>query len=129
MTYNKNKREGAFLMTDQSYSTYQVAERLGLSVRRVQALVSIGLLKANKHGRDWVISEEEVERFKKQERMAGRPRRTMLKEEIQFLDQPSEVYLQVVEIIKTLADKEGLGTANRAFADAVSKLIQKEVMI
>jgi excisionase family DNA binding protein len=38
-------------------TTFQVATRLGISVRRVQALIQAGRLRATKVGRDWLITE------------------------------------------------------------------------
>ena len=52
------------------YTTAQVAERLGLSRRRVLALaLSRGL--GRKLGRDWIFDEEDIEGM--QIRVAGRP--------------------------------------------------------
>jgi excisionase family DNA binding protein len=115
-------------VTSQSYTTHQAAESLGLSVRRVQALLSVGLLKADKVGRDWVISEEELQRFKQQERVVGRPSKERSEEDRSFNNKASSIYLQVVEIIRTLVDHEGLGNAYRAFAEATWRRIQEEVM-
>lgn len=105
-------------MANQTYTTHQAAEFLGLSVRRVQALLGVGLLKADKVGRDWVISEAELQRFKQQERVAGRPSKERTEEGRSFNDEASSIYLRVAEIIRTLVDHEGLGNAYRAFAEA-----------
>lgn len=43
-------------------TTKQAAERLGLSVRRVQALVQAGQLEARRIGRDWLIEDVSVDR-------------------------------------------------------------------
>lgn len=115
-------------MANQTYSTHQAAQFLGLSVRRVQALLSVGLLKADKVGRDWIISEEDLQSFKQQERAVGRPSKEKSEEDRLFNDRASNIYLQVVEIIRTLLDHEGLDTAYRAFAEAAWRRIESEVM-
>jgi excisionase family DNA binding protein len=53
-------------------TTKEVAQRLGVSVRRVQALIRAKRLPAVKHGRDWSIPEDAVEALT--ERRPGRPR-------------------------------------------------------
>jgi excisionase family DNA binding protein len=45
-------------------TTAQVAGRLGVSVRRVQALIASGRLKARKVGRDLFVSEADLRRYK-----------------------------------------------------------------
>lgn len=45
-------------------TTAQAAERLGVSVRRVQALIAEGRIAAAKIGRDYVVSAKAVEKFK-----------------------------------------------------------------
>ena len=54
-------------------TTRQVAEQLGITVRRVQALIRSGRLKAFKHGRDWLIIPEALTTVQK--RQAGRPKK------------------------------------------------------
>jgi excisionase family DNA binding protein len=116
-------------MTFQIYNTYQAAERLGVSVRRIQALITTGLLKADKIGRDWAIPQNEVERFKEQERQAGRPSKNISETiDRSFLTHPTEIYLRVVEIIKVLIEIEGLDKAYRAFSEAAWSYIEKEIM-
>ena len=39
------------------YSTQEVAEKLGISRRTVQGLIKEGKIKAQKIGRDWVITD------------------------------------------------------------------------
>lgn len=41
-------------------TTQQAAETLGISVRRVQALIKAGRLNAAKRGRDWWIEEADL---------------------------------------------------------------------
>lgn len=52
-------------------STPQVAERLRVTVARVQALIWAGRLPAQKVGRDYVIKEEDLKLVK--DRKPGRP--------------------------------------------------------
>jgi excisionase family DNA binding protein len=53
-------------------TTKQVADRLGVSIRRVQALVTNGRLPAQKIGRDFLIKEKDL-RFV-EDRRVGRPK-------------------------------------------------------
>lgn len=59
-------------------TTHEAAERLGLSVRTVQAHINAGNIKAEKKGRDWLIEEGEVERFRAEKRPAHRPKKETL---------------------------------------------------
>ncbi len=52
------------------YSTQEVAEKLGISRRRVQELLVAGRIKGKKIGRDWVVLDFSYERKRQ-----GRPRR------------------------------------------------------
>ena len=52
-------------------STPEVAERLGVTVSRIQALIWAGRLPAQKIGRDYVIFEEDLGLVK--DRKPGRP--------------------------------------------------------
>jgi excisionase family DNA binding protein len=52
-------------------SSKEAAERLGLSLRRVQALITAGRLPAQKIGNSYVVDEKDLELVK--ERKAGRP--------------------------------------------------------
>ena len=56
---------------DRLLTTPEVAERLGVSVRRVQALIKAGRLPSQQFGRDHVIKESDV-RFV-EDRKPGRP--------------------------------------------------------
>lgn len=55
-------------------TTKQAAEALSVSVRRVQAMIKSGLLKARKAGRDWQLSPKAVAQLASQERKGGRPK-------------------------------------------------------
>jgi excisionase family DNA binding protein len=55
-------------------TTKEVAERLGVSVRRVHALIQDGRLPAQKYGRDYLIEEKDLKLVA--ERKAGRPRKS-----------------------------------------------------
>lgn len=46
-------------------TTIQAAERIGVTPRRVRALIASGRLKAEKVGRDYVIDEDEVKSFRR----------------------------------------------------------------
>jgi excisionase family DNA binding protein len=52
-------------------TTKQVAERLGITPRRVQALVTAGRLPAQKIGRDYLIKEADLKLV--EVRKVGRP--------------------------------------------------------
>ena len=45
-------------------TTKETAEKLGVSVRRVQAMITDGSLSATKLGRDYVIKESDLESVK-----------------------------------------------------------------
>ncbi len=55
-------------------TTKQAAERLGVSSRRVLALVEAGDLAAERFGRSWMIDERSVEERARAPRLAGRPK-------------------------------------------------------
>lgn len=52
-------------------TTKETADKLGVSVRRVQAMITDGSLPASKLGRDYVIQESDLEVVK--DRKPGRP--------------------------------------------------------
>lgn len=52
-------------------SSKEAAEKLGLSLRRVQALITSGRLPAQKIGNSYVVSEKDLELVR--ERTPGRP--------------------------------------------------------
>ena len=52
-------------------TTKEASEKLGVSVRRVQAMITDGSLPATKLGRDYVIKESDLELVK--DRKPGRP--------------------------------------------------------
>jgi excisionase family DNA binding protein len=56
---------------DRLLTTPEVAERLGVSVRRVQALIKAGRLPSQQFGRDHVIKESDVRLV--EDRKPGRP--------------------------------------------------------
>lgn len=58
-------------------TTKEAAEKLGVTVRRVQAMINDGRLKAQKFGRDYVIDESDLEAVKA--RKAGRPKNIIKK--------------------------------------------------
>lgn len=46
-------------------TTHEVAARLSVTVRRVQALIASRRLPAEKHGRDWQIRPDDVDRLER----------------------------------------------------------------
>jgi excisionase family DNA binding protein len=57
--------------------TKEASERLAISQQRIQALIKIGRLPAEKVGRDWLIKEADLERVRN--RQIGRPRKIAAK--------------------------------------------------
>ena len=47
------------------FTTHEAAARLGVTVRRVQALIAAGRLPAEKRGRDWQIRQDDLDRLEK----------------------------------------------------------------
>jgi excisionase family DNA binding protein len=58
-------------------TTKEVAERLGVTVRRVQALIQAGRLPAQKVGRDFLIQEKDIKLI--EDRKPGRPKASAAK--------------------------------------------------
>jgi excisionase family DNA binding protein len=56
-------------------TTKQAATELGIQPGSVKKLCQRHILKAERIGRDWLIDEAEVERYKVERRNAGRPKR------------------------------------------------------
>lgn len=54
-------------------TTKEAGERLGVTPDRVRQLISEGVIKAEKFGRDNFISETELKRVEKLDRKPGRP--------------------------------------------------------
>lgn len=61
-------------MDNELLTTAQAAERLSVSVRRVQKLIQAGRLPANRLGRDYVILAADLESFAALERPTGYPK-------------------------------------------------------
>jgi excisionase family DNA binding protein len=59
------------------HTTQEAARLLGLTRKGVLAAIERGKLHAEKHGRDWMISDDEIKRYRKEPRQRGRPRRTL----------------------------------------------------
>lgn len=55
------------------YTTKEAAERLGVSARRVNALIQAGTLAATRFGRSWMIDEASVDEYAAVPRKVGRP--------------------------------------------------------
>ena len=58
-------------------SSKEAAEKLGVSIRRVQALITSGRLPAQKIGNSYVVQEKNLELVR--ERKAGRPSKQVKK--------------------------------------------------
>ncbi len=58
-------------MTHNTMTVPEAAERLGVTPRRVLALIHAGRLPAKQYGRDWIIREIDLEKVA--ERKPGRP--------------------------------------------------------
>ena len=56
------------------YTTKEAAQRLGISMRRVNALVASGDLEAQRFGRSWMLDERAVHERAERGRTAGRPK-------------------------------------------------------
>lgn len=59
-------------MSKKLLTTKEAAETLGVTVRRVQAMIKDGRLQAEKLGRDYVVKESDLDAVR--ERKAGRPK-------------------------------------------------------
>lgn len=56
-------------------TTREAAQRLGLKTTgAVRQLILAGRLQAEKRGRDWFISEDDIEHFEQEPRKVGRPK-------------------------------------------------------
>jgi excisionase family DNA binding protein len=60
-------------VTHKLLTTREVAERLGVTLARVRALIASGRLPSTQYGRDHLIKEADVELVK--DRKPGRPRK------------------------------------------------------
>lgn len=58
-------------------TTREAAAALGVSVRRVQAAIKAGRIKAEKIGRDWDVDIESVEAYAVSAARKHRPRKTL----------------------------------------------------
>ena len=64
------------MVKDAMLTTPQVAERLGIGIRRVQALIAAGRLPSQQFGRDHLIRERDLKLVT--ERKPGRPSKKTL---------------------------------------------------
>ena len=58
-------------------TTHEAAAELGIQPGSVKRLCQRGILQAEKRGRDWFISREDVERYKVERRKPGRQKRAV----------------------------------------------------
>jgi excisionase family DNA binding protein len=49
----------------------EAAARLGTSPDNLRGAIKRGSLKAEKHGRDWWVTEAEIERYRRESRRVG----------------------------------------------------------
>lgn len=56
-------------------TTAEAAARLGLQPVTLRKYIKDGTIKAAKHGRDWFISTDEVDRYQQERKPAHRPRK------------------------------------------------------
>lgn len=56
------------------YTTAQAAKILKLKPVTIRQYCADGRIDCSKFGRDWVITEESLEKFRKERRKPGRPR-------------------------------------------------------
>lgn len=56
-------------------TTIEVAEQLGVTPRTIQRHIKAEHLKAKRYGRDFLITQEDVDRFKRERRTVGRPKK------------------------------------------------------
>ena len=63
------------LVADKLFTTNEAAARLGIQPRTVTRYILRGLIFAEKLGRDWLITEEELKRFEADRRNVGRPQK------------------------------------------------------
>lgn len=59
-------------------NTKQAAEKKGVSIRRIQALITKGQLKAERFGRDYMIRESDLDKIK--QGTVGRPKGSVKKD-------------------------------------------------
>jgi len=62
-------------MTDKFLTSQQAAKALGLAHRTVLKYIERGKIKAHKFGRDWQIDAAEVERYRRERKPVGRPKK------------------------------------------------------
>lgn len=60
-------------LTPMTYTTIEAATLLGIDPRSVRAFINRGLIAATKHGRDWLITQDEIDRYNRERRHVGRP--------------------------------------------------------
>lgn len=61
-------------------TTKQAAAILGIAARTMKDYCYRGRIKATKYGRDWLIAERDLEKYRKAPSMRGRPRKDTPKE-------------------------------------------------
>lgn len=60
---------------DNVVTVKQAAEELSLAQTTIRVYIEEGIIQATKFGRQWAIPEAEVERYKRDRRRVGRPKK------------------------------------------------------
>jgi excisionase family DNA binding protein len=84
-------------------TTQESAERLGVTVRRVQAMIRDGRLPAEKMGRDWFIKEEDLELVA--DRKPGRPKKAQA--DVSAEPEPSQDVVAAKSKVKATRKRKG----------------------
>ena len=61
-------------------TTTEAAGVLGITPRTIQRHIKEGHLKAKRYGRDYLIEDQELERFQRERRRRGRPEKVIVSE-------------------------------------------------
>ena len=56
-------------------TTKKAADRLGVTTRRIRAMIDAGIIPATKIGRDWMVDPEDIEAVRNTPRPPGRKRK------------------------------------------------------
>jgi excisionase family DNA binding protein len=78
------------LMEMSHFTVEEAAKEIGVSVQRVRAIISSGMLNGHKRGGVWFVSAADVKEFAQKDRKAGRPRVTWESLEVRDLTPEEE---------------------------------------
>jgi excisionase family DNA binding protein len=93
------------MQTENYLTTPQVAKRLGVSIRRVQALIKAGRLPSRQYGRDHIINEADLALVA--DRKPGRPKKADEGEMIEATRLSAPVKTPAKKATKKRAAKKG----------------------